>query len=905
MPAPMNAVRYQLPNGLSVVLQENHAAKVVAFQAWVAVGSADEPPELAGIAHVFEHMLFKGTARRGVGQIAHEVEAAGGEINAWTSFDQTVYHLVLASRFFDTGLDILADALQNSSFDPVELERELKVVLEEVKQGEDNPSRVATQALFGSAFTRHPYRRPVIGYTKTVKSFTRERLLDFFHRWYVANNVTLVVVGDFETKRAQTAIAAAFGGMAGRPLASPRATEARKEPVQKAPRAKVVTQDVRETQLSVAFHIPGIHHDDTAALDLLAIILGQGDSSRLTLSVKRRSQLVTDAFAYAYTPRDPGLLVAGATLPPEQLEPALGALLEETFRMRHEEVTDEELRKAKAIIESDAVYQKETVQGQARKLGFFETVGGGIGWEPEYYRQIRAVTPATLQAVAQRYLSVENATVAAMMPDKHAGDLRKLERQLLEALESVSMQAEVRWAPPPIPAARDEEVVRVKLPSGARLLVKRDPSVGLVAMRTVWMGGLRYEDARTNGVNNLLAALVTRGTHTRTGDEIAHEVEAMAGSIGGFSGRNSFGLRAEMLARHWERGLEILADCILDPAFSDDELEKERRQALEEIRTQTDNISSETFRLFQQTLYKKHPYRLDVLGTAESVAGLSRRRLAEYYKRHMAPSQMTLAVVGDVDPQAVVQKARALFGTAGKGAAPPEPPARPWDAAHPVEAQQVFKFQNKQQAHLVYGFPGTTITDSDRFALEVLATVLSGQGGRLFVELRDKRGLAYRVSAFSVEGVDPGYFAVYIATSPENLAVAKSGIEDELGKIAASSVPKAELERAKRYLVGAHEISLQRRAALASTLAFHEAYGVGWDEYRRYAPGILAVTAADVQRVARKYLDPRRAILATVKPEEVTPVLAKAKAKPTRSQRAVALAKAARSAAKVTPRTRR
>src|SRR5881275_141457 len=171
-----SVVRFQLKNGLTVILKEQHGSPVVAFQAWVNVGSADETPELAGIAHVFEHMLFKGTERRGVGQIAQEVEASGGEINAWTSFDQTVYHLVLASRFFDTGLDILADALQNSSFDPEELDRELKVVLEEVKQGEDNPSRVATQALFGAAFTRHPYRRPVIGYTKTVKSFTRERL---------------------------------------------------------------------------------------------------------------------------------------------------------------------------------------------------------------------------------------------------------------------------------------------------------------------------------------------------------------------------------------------------------------------------------------------------------------------------------------------------------------------------------------------------------------------------------------------------------------------------------------------------------------------------------------------------------------------------------------------------------
>src|SRR6478609_36225 len=207
----MTPVRYQLDNGLTVVLQENHAAKVVAFQAWVAVGSADEPADLAGIAHVFEHMLFKGTARRGVGQIAQEVEAAGGEINAWTSFDQTVYHLVMASRFFDTGLDILADALQNSSFDPQELERELKVVLEEVKQGEDNPARVATQTLFGTSYLKHPYRLPVIGYTKTVKSFTRERLLDFFHRWYVANNVTLVVVGDFDPQKAKKKIAEAFG----------------------------------------------------------------------------------------------------------------------------------------------------------------------------------------------------------------------------------------------------------------------------------------------------------------------------------------------------------------------------------------------------------------------------------------------------------------------------------------------------------------------------------------------------------------------------------------------------------------------------------------------------------------------------------------------------------------------
>src|SRR5437762_1407117 len=227
----MNAVRYQLPNGLTVVLQENHAAKVVAFQSWVAVGSADEPPDLAGIAHVFEHMLFKGTARRGVGQIAHEVEAAGGDINAWTSFDQTVYHLVLASRFFDAGLDILTDALRNSSFDPKELASELKVVLEEVKQGEDSPSRVCTQALFTTAYAQHSYRRPVIGYARTVERFKRKALLEFFHRYYVSNNITLVVVGDFDAGEARAKIEAAWRTARARELPRPRSV--RNEPSQR------------------------------------------------------------------------------------------------------------------------------------------------------------------------------------------------------------------------------------------------------------------------------------------------------------------------------------------------------------------------------------------------------------------------------------------------------------------------------------------------------------------------------------------------------------------------------------------------------------------------------------------------------------------------------------------------
>ena len=864
-PGRIPLVRYELPNGLKVVLQENHAAPVVAFQAWVGVGSADEEPAEVGIAHVFEHMLFKGTERRGVGQIAHEIEAAGGDINAWTSFDQTVYHLVLASRYFDTGLDILADAVQRSSFDPVELQRELQVVLQEIKQGEDSPSRVATQLLFSTAFTDHPYRRPVIGSDKIVAKLTREKLLEFFHRWYVPNNITFVVVGDFDSAVARAKIAAAWGQSEARPIQR----VARGEPPQEKTRSAVLDKDVRETQIAMAFHIPSVRSPDTGALDVVGIVLGQGESSRLNTSVKRNKQLASDVYAYTYTPKDPGLFVVGASLLGDP-EAAERAILRELFRLAHEDVSDEELSKAKTIIESDAVYQKETVQGLARKLGYFETVAGGAEYEAEYLAQVRELTPARLREVVKHYLVTSNMTATVLRPQK--APTADLKRRLVAAAREEEKAAAERFATTVIMPGEDG-VVRKVLPNGVRILVKRDSTVPVVAYRAVWVGGLRYEDAKTNGLNYMLASLVTRGTTTRTGEAIAKEIEGMAGAIGGFSGRNSFGLRAELLSRNWERGLDILADCILNPTFPDGELEKERHQVLDELHSQEDNLSSVAFRLFAESLYKKHPYRFDVLGTAASVSGFSQKMLRDAYGRWFPLADMTLAIVGDVDPARAVEKATALFGAEGtKHAAAPKVTVEPPPKGGPIE---VVKYLSRQQSHIVIGFPGATIDDPDRYALEVLATILSGQGGRLFVELRDKKGLAYRVNAFSLEGIDPGYFAVYIATSHENVGAALAGIRTELDKVIGEAVGEVELDRAKKYLVGAHEISLQRRAALASTLAFHESYGLGYDEYRRYSAGVLAVDAATVQRVAKKYLDWDRAIIATVKPEGLAPAATK------------------------------
>ncbi len=872
-----DVLRYRLDNGLKVLMAPNRAAPVVAMQAWVEVGAADETPDVVGIAHVFEHMLFKGTATRGVGEIAQHVEAAGGEINAWTSFNQTVYHVVLASRFFDRGIDVLADALQHSAFDPVELEREREVILEEIKQGQDDPGRNVAQALFSTAYARHPYRRPVIGTADSVRKMSRDRLLEFFRTWYVANNMTLVVTGDFEPPDTLERIQAAFGDL--RSADVPRRRH--REPRQTQARAALVTQDVREAQLAIGFHIPGMRSPETAAIDVLAVALGQGESSRLNAIVRREQEAVTGIYAYAHSLRDPGLFVIGASLAPENMDVAVRSSLEQTFRTAHEPLDDAEIDKARRVIEADAIYQEETAQGSARKHGFYEVVAGDFEYERDYIEAVRGMTADQVLDAAARYLTVDNMTISALLPESsrlrtERGRGAKT-RALLALADRASKQAAKAYAQVASPPPQRGGLVREVLPNGTRIIVKRDDSVPVVAMRAVWLGGLRLETKTDNGINHLLASMITRGCGDRSADEISGEVDDMAGVLTGFSGRNSFGVRSEWLADDWEHGFDLMAECLLSPTFPHEELLRERRRILDELSSRQDSPGYLAFRAFAEALYRAHPYRRDVLGSVTSVGKLSRKRVAEYYKRTYPIGGMTIAVVGDVDPARVIARARKAFSSGAKSrklSRKIEPEDFFAGRSGPTE---VYRYLERQQAHLVIGFPGTTVDDPDRYALEVLTTILSGQGGRLFLELRDRQGLAYRVGAFSVEGIDPGYLAVYIACSPDKLDAAYAGIREELRKVVEEAVSPDELERAKRYLIGTHDISLQRRSSVASAVAFHEAYGLGYDEYSRYAAAIGEVTPEAIQRVAAEYINWDVAVISTVKPPDLTPAAAKRK----------------------------
>jgi zinc protease len=843
-----------LKSGLKVVLLESRSAPVVAVQVWVGVGSADERETEGGIAHVHEHMLFKGTKRRAVGQIASEVEGAGGEINAWTSLDSTVYHVVMASRFVETGLDILADAVLRSSFDKDELARELEVILEEIKRSEDSPQSRVSRALFSTAYKEHPYRRPVIGQAEVVKEFTREQILDFYQAHYRPDRLTVVAVGDFESEAALALIEAAFQEAQGqaRPL-----EERPPEPAQAEPRAEGLTDDVEETQLAVGFAGPSARDDDLFAIDVLAVLVGSGESSRLVQRIRHEQRLVNEIHAYAYTPKDAGLLVVGAALHHDNLDETLENIGDELSRLSHRPVAEEELRKAKAILAADGIYQRETVEGLARRLGYWNAMVCDPGFEEVYQARIAAVSADDVMRVARRYLRPEAATVVALAPKGQEALVEPA--RLLERLK--------RGLAPATPANARPKRERglIQLPGGGRVILMPDRSNPIVSMRAAWLGGLRAEGEQSAGFSNLAAEMLVKGTIRMSASEVAHATDRIAGSLQGFGGRNSLGMRGTFLKERFEEGFALFAECLTVPAFAEEELERLRALVLEDLRSRADNPAGLCFDLFNKTLWDKHPYRRDVLGTSASIAAASPEALRAFWASLFSREGAVVAFVGDFDEDLATDLIHELLARLPSQQAPTgwqpqtEPPLK-----GPRTARQV---RDRAQAHLVLGHRGLSLNEPERYALEVLCSTLSGQGGRLFVELRDKQSLCYSVSAFSIEGTEPGSFCVYMGTSPDKVGQALAGIEGLLAAVCDDSITDKELARAQRYLIGTHDIGLQRRGSRSATMALNTLYGLGWDLHERYAELVSAVTLEDVRRVAQRLLAPEGRVIAIVGPE--------------------------------------
>jgi zinc protease len=839
-----------MENGLEVILQENKAAPVVALQMWVKIGSADERDEEAGMCHFIEHMLFKGTKKRKVREGANTIESLGGTINAYTSYDQTVYHITIASLYVETGLDVLSDAIQHSGFEPLEIEREREVILEEIRRGQDNPSRMLFQQTMATLYQQHPYRRPIIGYQETVRSIQRNQMVTFFKKWYAPDRMLFVAVGDFDVDGMEPMVRKAFKGFkAASPSLPQRAQESEKREI----RSMISHGNFKETYLQMAFPISSARDEDTPALDALSQILGGGESSRLVQRVKLDRGLVNSIYASSYTPKDPGPFVIGATLPAENVEKTVEAVLEELNRLEKEGVTAEELHRAKVNIESDLIYSRQTVQGQAAKIGFYEVVAGDLQFEKEYMRRIALLQNEDIQKVLKKYFNHHLSTISVLAPNEKSDFFKNL--SLTSIVESKAFDEAL--------IEKKAPVSKTVLENGIRLVVKENPSIPVVSIQVSFLGGVRYEEESQNGINHFMAIMVTKGTRNQGSLEIAKRVERMAGSLNGFSGNNSFGITFTFLSQHFEEAFQLLSEVIRQPSFDKEEMEKRRRLILASIQQQEDDLGRLVFKLFWKTLYQKHPYRMDTLGTPDSIQRLTQRDLTEYYQRIVLPENMVITVVGDVDEKKVLLAVKKGFGDLKRGhfAIPSisqEPPLQ--------KKRQVEIYKQKEQAHFILGFLGVSFRHPDSYALRVLGASLSGQGGRLFHELRDKESLAYALDFMAQPNLDPGYIGVYMGTHPGKLEKAIEAVLRELKRVKEEGLTEGEVERGKKYLIGNFEIGLQTNNAQANQMSLDELYGFGFDHYQKYSREIGKVTREDINRAARRYLDLEGYAIAIIRP---------------------------------------
>lgn len=857
IPLPSNAfvergevVSRTLPNGLEVYVREDPAQEVVEVQAWVGVGSRDEPEGKEGIAHLFEHMLFKGTSKRGVGEIAVAIESAGGDINAFTSMDHTVYHVTVAADFFETAIDVLSDALQNSTFQRQELEREKLVVVEEIHRGKDTPTRVFSEKMFATAFRKHPYGRAVIGTDESVMGITRKDMLKFFRRWYVPRNIKLVVVGKADP---QDVFSAAQGLFVFEDRKGSSRVEVT-EPEQEQARIFNLVKDTDPARVTLAFPIVSFADPMTPVLDVLASVLSEGDSSRLPVAL-RDSGTVHSAWSYAYTPRDPGLFILGAALKQENVLPALEGLLAQLSRLQNEPVPKEELERAKTQIMDGRIFSRERVQGQARELGYLALTLGDIRFEDTYLARVQAVDAMDVMRAARTYFSPDKATVGFMTRERtDQPDDNKVMELLISAL-SASARQELSQG--------KAKVVKSTLPNGIRILVREDHRLPLVAVRLGLLGGVRYESENSQGAFNLLAGLITRGTSEQTAEELARKLDDMSASIRGFSGRNSFGLQGQFLSRDIGEGMALLGEILKKPSFPEKELELAKGRVVSAIRAKRDNLTIHALELFRSTLFRDHPYRFPTLGTEETVSNLQRSYLLKLYNRVVQPGGMVITLAGDIDVAGAYKLVEDNFGSM-KGSAYDHGPL-PQEMGRAGVNSVFEERQDKEQTHIILGYLGPTLHSRDRDAVQVLNAVLAGQGGRLFAELRDKRSLAYSVFSFVAPGLDPGYIAFGIAVKPEREDEAILAIVDQIRNVIENPVSPQEMERAARYLIGSHKIGLQDLSSRVDEVFFPMLYGVDLDWALDYANRIRVVTARDVQRVAGKFLDPESYTIAVVR----------------------------------------
>ena len=852
-----------LPNGLRVLVKEVRGAPVVSFSVWYKVGSRNEHTGITGVSHLLEHMLFKGTQKYRVGEIARTLFLNGAAFNASTYFDWTNYYATIAADRLELAMEIEADRMVNSRIDRADLEAEMTVVRSELEGGENNPGRLLFQAVLSAAFSAHPYQWPVIGWRTDVENVPRDVLYRYYKTYYGPNNATVVIVGDVDTERALGLVRKHFGALKRIP---PPPTVYTVEPPQRGERRVTVRRAGSLPMAMVAYKTPAANHPDFYALDVLAMVLGEGRTSRLYQKLVE-TQLASNAHAGVPSLKDPYFFYASATartgVTAEKLE---AALLEEIERVKAAPITPEELARAKSQVEAEFVFQADSVTAQARQLGYWAMVDD---WRYliTYAERVRALTVEDIHKAAQKYLVTDARTVGHFVPSDDAPPAGAAPREASARVEKVKGGDRVIPLPAPSrtrPASR--QVTRFQLENGISVVVQENPANATFALRGSVAAGGMIEPADRPGLASMTAAMLTRGTAKRTALEFATALENVAATLGASANTLTTSLSARAQSKDFELVMDLLAEMLLEPTFPAEDLERMKGRVLTGFTQEKTNPDRLAGRAFGQAIYPAgHPLRPESLEAVQKATGaITREEVERFYRQQYGPDRMILVIAGDVTADRVRAAVQARLGAWPRNpAAVPIPTPDVPLQDQPVEV--VIPVPDKSQTTIVWGHAGgLRRSDPDFYAAQIMNLVLGGAGAlnsRLGNVIRDDLGLAYSVGSHFDSNLYPGPFEIGLATNPVNARKAIDAMQAEVRRMRDKGVTQRERDEAVAYLTGRFPLRLETNAGLADILWGMEFYSLGADYIDRYADYYRAVTVAQVNAAARAHLHPDKATL--------------------------------------------
>ncbi len=815
------------PNGLTLLLSPQHAFPLVSIQFWVQTGSVHEGAHLgAGLSHVVEHMVFKGTQEFSGRELNERVPALGGQWNAYTSTDRTVYYIDGPAEHWREFLHLLTELVFRPRFPEEEFACECETIRREMAMYEDDPQDVAYRALMSTLFKAHPRRLPVIGSRAAFDALTREDVLRYHRERYVPGNVFVCISGDVCPEAVLAAVDEVMATLPAAALAPVPA--APREQRQWGPRLHRCEFAQPTSSLMLAWRIPHALHEDAAALTLLSSVLGDGRAAWLYERFHDELSLAHDVAVSLIPDREgEGAFVVEADVERESRDALRDAVLDYVASLPQlpQELWQAALSRALRQLRRQRMQMLSTVQGQASALGLAWFLSRNPDCMEEWHAALNRVTPQQLAQVAERYLTLERLVEVSVDPQG----------------SNPPEQEDV--AASPLAAACLHE-----LPNGLRLVTRVDRRVPMVHASLCLGAGCPSEPASRAGLNSLLAECLLKGTLTRSGAEVADALESLGGSLSSSAGNNSLSLSARCLAEDWETMLELLADVLQHPSFPAEAVETEKQALLSDVLEAEEDPVALTFRHLRRLSYGDASYGHVPGGTQESVRALTRADLVAQHARLACARNMVLSVAGDIDPEALLARVEALFASLPEGC----PVQR--EATPPHRSGEESLPSDKAQAVLAVSMPGLAVGDDALILQLIFEEWCRDMTGPIFTEIREKRGLAYYASASSLLGVDAGSFRFYLGTAPESLAEARRVLEGELARLAREGMPEEALERTRATALASRIFARQSCRKLCAAAAVDTLLGLGADHDERMTERLRHITVDEVNALVADLL---------------------------------------------------